>query len=1525
MATRSKRIEKDLDPVSGGPVPVGGIARVAIERQRATHKKHPSEVILGGDLPEPEDPISLKELGKGIAVETVGGVASQAAGIKAGAIVGALSGPAAIVTAPLTYAAVSFSGGFGSSVLAQRAEGRSWDEISWGRAVAGGLITAVPGGQAVRGASKVGIIAKEGARGVGYGVTEATTRAIIDEKRLPTKEEVTQLGLWGGGFGLGARGAGMSVGAGYRATKRRVSDYLGLTGDIVPGFPKILDDAPFVPGFDKVPKGTPKATQADIDWVVATADDIDRGISQDAAHFSNDLSGPGEEADAMLTVAGRLSKWKQLPFLEKNELVKRLGLNPINGERRGVASNKRADELLGRVVDDIEGEAIGLTIIEAIQAQANPISPSSLATRGKVLNTINNFLTGTFPSMVVKNPLRNKIKNIKRQGTANARLTSKVRDKIQKITLQDPASTIGIDTTRFLTGQIDTPTSAMKPIAGEARVLYEQMQQFQQVVFPFLKPNFLDKIPLDQRKWLKDIYDSHGRWLHVSYRIFDDKNYPSGPEEEKIFRQSLTNLKNFLKSSKGADWGFGDFKVVEETIKKPLPRAVRSDASLTTYTVARRGPPRIRRPKRKTPKPITRFVRSDNGKEPPAWAFSDTGKKKPLSPEALRVEKIKRIQDYTDRYLNNSAKNKATQVDKNLKGKSNIISEEDIIKHKMTNWPKEFLDFFGGPLKIPGTELVDYGSILEVGNRQLASLAVKNQVDFHVLKSLAQSGLAKRIDFVQKMPHTRIMFREGAEELRRNAEARGVLTPDAGGQGTTTINFFNNTLEVETTPRVARALDDIRFDRIAKSMSEGSTVPAAGVAKEALSLGIFASKYGLVALNFASFPTNTIGAVMATFASGNNPFRNMVTAARAGLSEFGVGPQKAEVIRDFDKAIELGVLDNSVVKGALYDNIIEGSWTKKITDNPIIKVPGSVYSSIDNAFRYTTWKGNSKMFDDIVPHLDGVDEVTRSNMVAEMAANFTNAHYPNYDNVAPVVKQASKWGVLPVFATFNAELVRNTVNLTVLPLKMQFQPEKFLLEMGMDRKFLKNVSESTKSKLRWRGLRNEASFVAVAAGSTALWLGLNDEATGFDSDMRNKLRNFVAPWNRNDDLIFFPNKDDPTKGRYVNLAYLNQYSLIPRMVGAVADLFSKDPDASDNQIKTNLMNILIDEFGGEGNFIMQSGMESLSGFDDRGNPISLSAEEASNRQDRLWYFIESTFRVAGWGDFINLLELGGFIEGTPRRDWDEMLYRSLGIRTQDYDVERSLIYEANPSSQSINNIRTNLKNIARIRQEDLKAKFGREVGIVEATLDLQNEEASMIDKRKYLTAFQDLNKDYQSHITKLIRLKDAAMDVSSGTIDEERIVSLYKQAGLSQWEIIDILRNKVGNLQVVVSDSIADKWQREKTQLINEGKPHTDEDVFDVFSYDAKVGDITYPTYTDAMNYKKKIDSSMFYKMTEVEKLLSTLQGLNKIEKLFEIYPNIKENGVLQVELRDKTIITEGDLMAIREYSPPNVGISPKH
>ena len=401
----------------------------------------------------------------------------------------------------------------------------------------------------------------------------------------------------------------------------------------------------------------------------------------------------------------------------------------------------------------------------------------------------------------------------------------------------------------------------------------------------------------------------------------------------------------------------------------------------------------------------------------------------------------------------------------------------------------------------------------------------------------------------------------------------------------------------------------------------------------------------------------------------------------------------------------------------------------------------------------------------------------------------------------------------------------------------------------------------------------------------------------------------------------------------MDLAYLNHMSMIPKLIGATSEILKTNPDADQEHVKTSLINILRNEFLGEGNFILQSGMEAISGFDERGNEISLSADEAQQRRDRLGYFFENAFRIASIPDIENTLQLLGLAEGTPKRSADELIMRAFGIRAQHYDVERSLLYEGNPSSKSINATKTKVKSLVRDIKTQIEQATGKEMSEQQAAYYIQEQhrmltsdpeqknflnQQPIVSTRKFLDEYQRLNQNYKSHLTKLINLKNSAIKVSQGTIDGDRVSQIYQDAGLDTIALISIETGIPSDLQIIFTDPVGDRFDRIlRAHPDLEGKNRNV--IINVFEQMFEAGEINAATWGDLQAYEANLAGQ---KLREAEGyapdkrlhvLLSRLSGWNKLNKIKEVYPNIADNNIVLKELFKQGVITGNEEEALKQ------------
>jgi hypothetical protein len=216
----------------------------------------PTGYTLNNDtgLCEPTDP-SAGDIVKGVGVEVGAGIGgSVLGGILGGTLGSAFFGVGAVPGAAIGSALGGATASFFGSLLAQDIEGQ--EDKSMGRAIAAAAIGAIPGGvgKGIKGGMTLGKVAgREAAKGAAFGVTDATARAVIDEGRLPTAEELAQFGGAGALFGGALGGVTTKIGQKFAGkTPQQIDDAIAreeITFKDLSFFPKdAADDIEFGEG-----------------------------------------------------------------------------------------------------------------------------------------------------------------------------------------------------------------------------------------------------------------------------------------------------------------------------------------------------------------------------------------------------------------------------------------------------------------------------------------------------------------------------------------------------------------------------------------------------------------------------------------------------------------------------------------------------------------------------------------------------------------------------------------------------------------------------------------------------------------------------------------------------------------------------------------------------------------------------------------------------------------------------------------------------------------------------------------------------------------------------------------------------------------------------------------------------------------------------------------------------------------------------------------------------------------------------
>ena len=283
-----------------------------------------------------EDEPTTGEIVKGVGAE----MGASVAGSVAGGIIGGTIGSAVPVlgTAVGTTVGIAiggFIGGFLGSLWAQDIEGQ--EDVSVGRALGAAVVSAIPlGGATVKGAAgatKIGLstvgraAGREAVKGAALGTTEATIRTVVDEGRMPTKEE---LATYSGGGAL----FGSAIGAVTPKVSKSLDKFLGKS------FQKIDEEvASGKIGLEDV-KNVSGVADADGEKILASSvDNIKGRVKSQVAVESVDVS--TENPSNLVRMKDRF-----LSILAPSKVVGKEARNEALSFRKRVAA---AEELGGRV------------------------------------------------------------------------------------------------------------------------------------------------------------------------------------------------------------------------------------------------------------------------------------------------------------------------------------------------------------------------------------------------------------------------------------------------------------------------------------------------------------------------------------------------------------------------------------------------------------------------------------------------------------------------------------------------------------------------------------------------------------------------------------------------------------------------------------------------------------------------------------------------------------------------------------------------------------------------------------------------------------------------------------------------------------------------------------------------------------------------------------------------------------------------------------------------------------------------
>jgi hypothetical protein len=554
-------------------------------------------------------------------------------------------------------------------------------------------------------------------------------------------------------------------------------------------------------------------------------------------------------------------------------------------------------------------------------------------------------------------------------------------------------------------------------------------------------------------------------------------------------------------------------------------------------------------------------------------------------------------------------------------------------------------------------ELAWLGEITETGERMrgtlsgVARLVARKQTDRNVANILAKNGLA--------VPSNK--ERPGMVPLKLKA---------------------GETTDLYVPAEVQASINRLYLD----GAQQRSNNPVIAGLQDLYSSAVGLSKATKVLLNPPSYAVQVYGNTINLLGMGVNPFsRKGYTGARLALAEYGgleylmskAGKTKREeFLKELNDMTKYGIKGENIMASDIRDAFERGLFSKAV-DKPI-GFFGKAYSVPDTVGRYVGWKAQQKMMKKIYPHL-GDEEVKR------LAAEVINDTYQNYDRLSGIVKSLSRSGIMPQFASFTAEFMRNQYNQGKII--KQMLSGNFGAELGMD------VSKANVKAMRMEGAKRLASLATVYGATGGTIAAINRDG-GVEEKDEEHIRELLPGWDQTKSLAMRLSPD----GKQVS--YANASYIAPHALGLAALEAGMSGEPIDN-----LARIAVEEFIGEGSFVNRAMMEAINNRNARGEKISSSEKDFDSAKERLTYFLKETFKP---GAMREVKKLDEAMRGVGDLTTKQVLARQIGYRVNTVDFAENAKYLMMEHKDNANMARrefTKARDEAKLRPEDLEVLY----------------------------------------------------------------------------------------------------------------------------------------------------------------------------------------------------------------------------
>lgn len=615
--------------------------------------------------------------------------------------------------------------------------------------------------------------------------------------------------------------------------------------------------------------------------------------------------------------------------------------------------------------------------------------------------------------------------------------------------------------------------------------------------------------------------------------------------------------------------------------------------------------------------------------------------------------------------------------------------------------------------------------------------------------TLPGEKIAKTMSVISRLEAYDTADRKVSSELQRMGIAS---TGDGIGPDWVPLNLRRGVAHVGedklfVPPHVQRAIDQL-YGGQADTQAASKALQ---FLEDAWDTSISLSKATKVVMNPPSYAVQLYGNTFNLAGMGMNPAKGLGKGLQASFAQFGgSGVRTPEQIQRFKMYRERGL----VPPGVTYQDIQSGlggsvgAQVQKLVD-PL----GKAYSVPDIAMRVVAFENHASM---LRRFANGAGD---ENKILDIAQELTNNTYQNYDYLNKTLRGLSRKGVMPQFASFTMELMRNQYHQGNTIRKMlsgQFADE-LEAELGVT---------VNRKQIAIEGGKRLAMLTAVY-GATGAGIDAVTSSNMTDEQAQARRETVLPEWDKHQSTVMRLN--DKGELQSMNASYIVPHMTLYGMVqaGLRGDSFV---DGMKNGVES-----LKEQFVGEGSFVFNAAANALGTYDrETGDVISTSQDAWGQFSDRVTKYLEEAYSPG----------VAREIKKAEGQDTGVTVARQLGIRINTTTDEKGFSFRTRKFRDTSQQI---AKRLSSARYADMD-RLGRRK---------TKEELGM--------EYQVINEDYKANQRELIKHVENMRILG---YDDDKIATMMMKQFVRSEDVLNALDGHVADMPVVDKMSVREIYER---------------------------------------------------------------------------------------------------------------------